>query len=80
MNRRRVATLETVWTKELGLDDPAAIRDDLSARLAYVVTAVTADVVPAGSAEAAVAFGDVSVLIGFLADARRVLQGKEILG
>jgi hypothetical protein len=79
MNRRLV-TLETVWTKELGLEDPSAIHDELSARLAFVVSAVTADVVPAGSADAAVAYGDLSVLIGFLADARRVLQGKEILG
>jgi hypothetical protein len=75
---RRVTGLGEVWTDRLGLEAPAAIPAELEARLANLVTVVTADVPPVGSAGAAVAYGDLWALTGFLADARRVLAGKEI--
>ena len=78
MSRRRTTSLGEVWAERLGLEAPAAIPAELEARLAYVVALVTADVPPVGSADAAVAYGDLWALTGFLADARRVLQGKEI--
>ncbi|ADB32401.1 hypothetical protein Kfla_3341 [Kribbella flavida DSM 17836] len=78
MSRRRVTGLAPVWTERLGLESAAAIPSELEARLSHLVTLVTADVPPADSAAAAVAYGDLWALTGFLADAHRVLQGKEI--
>lgn len=78
MNRHRPTSLDQVWTERLGLEAPAAIPADLQARLASLVALVTADVAPVGSAAAAVAYGDLWALNGFLADASRVLAGKEI--
>jgi hypothetical protein len=78
MNRHHAATLTDVWTARLGLDAPVEIPADLEARFASLVALVTTDVPPAGSADAAVAHGDLWALTGFLADASRVLQGKEI--
>ncbi|MGC4940504.1 hypothetical protein [Kribbella sp. DT2] len=78
MNRRRPAGLNEVWTERLGLDAAVEIPADLEARFAFVVALVTADVPPAGTADAAVAYGDLWALTGFLADAQRVLAGKEI--
>jgi hypothetical protein len=78
MNRRRPTSLNQVWTERLGLEAPVAIPAELGARLASVVALVTADVPPIGSDDAAVAYGDLWALTGFLADAQRVLAGKEI--
>ena len=78
MNRHRSTSLNQVRTERLGLEAPAAIAAELEARFASVVALVTADVPPVGSADAAVAYGDVWALNGFLADAHRVLGGKEI--
>jgi hypothetical protein len=70
--------LGAVWTERLGLDSAAAIPSELEARLSHLVSLVTADVSPADPDAAAVAYGDLWALTGFLADAQRVLQGKEI--
>ncbi|TDU89180.1 hypothetical protein EV138_2740 [Kribbella voronezhensis] len=78
MNRHRAPRLDEVWTERLGLEAAGEIRADLEGRLANVITLVTTDSSPAGSDAAAVASGDLWALTGFLADAQRVLAGKEI--
>jgi hypothetical protein len=80
MNRRRVVTLEQTWADRLGIDSTDAVSDELQARFEHLSRFVlTGEMPPAGksSAEAATAYGDLWVLAGFLADARRLISGQE---
>jgi hypothetical protein len=81
MNRRGRLTLEQTWADRLGLDSTAAVRDELAARFEHLSRFVLTGEMPrrdAVSAEAATAYGDLWVLAGFLADARRVVAGKGV--
>jgi hypothetical protein len=78
MRRLRTVSLGELWADRLGVEDVVGVRGELGARLDSLVTAVSGDVPPAGSAEAAVAYGDLLELAGFLADARGVLGGREV--
>ncbi len=76
---KRLVGICEVWTERLGVEHPDFVHDELVARLSALVTAVTLDVPPAGSAERAVAYGDLWTLVGFLTDAQRALLGSEVV-
>jgi len=81
MKRPHVVTLEAVWADRLGIDSPERVGDELAARFEHLSRFVLGGVMPpAGrsSAEAATAYGDLWVLAGFLADARRLITGREV--
>jgi hypothetical protein len=76
---RRVLSLEDVWADRLGVDTTEGVGDELAARFDHLSRFVLGgEMPPAGTAEAATAFGDLWVLAGFLADARRVINGQEV--
>jgi hypothetical protein len=78
--RRRAARpvgFGAVLAERLGVDE-TQLHDELEARLEALFTTVTGHAPPADSAEAAAAHGDLWALAGFVADARRVLAGKEV--
>jgi hypothetical protein len=81
MSRRHVMqSLEDVWADRLGVDDTSVVRDELGARFEHLSRYVLCGATPpAGQvpAEAAVAYGDLWVLAGFLADAQRALGSEE---
>ncbi|MFF1823836.1 hypothetical protein ACFVWG_41445 [Kribbella sp. NPDC058245] len=73
-------TLPQRWADELGMDSTAAVTTELRERFEHLSRFVLADDMPrAGevSAEAATAYGDFCILVGFLADAHAVLTRKE---
>ena len=80
MNRHRLMTLPERWADELGIDTAAAVSAELQARFECLSRFVLAGLMsPRGevSADAATAYGDLCVLVGFLADAHDVLTRKE---
>lgn len=78
---RRAMTLEQSWADRLGIDNTDAVRDELAARFEHLSRFVLTDEMPrrdAVSAEAATAHGDLWVLAGFLADARKAMAGQGV--
>ncbi|MFI6682000.1 hypothetical protein [Kribbella sp. NPDC050470] len=74
--------LDEVWADRLGIDSAEAVEDELRARFEHLSRFVLCGgMPPAGkagvSAEAATACGELWILTGFLADAKRVLSGEE---
>ncbi|MGW1344253.1 hypothetical protein ACWCOV_24660 [Kribbella sp. NPDC002412] len=82
MSRRRAVTLEQSWADRLGIDSTDQLRDELQARFEHLSRFVlTGEMPPAGkpvSAEAATAYGELWVLAGFLADARKAMAGQGV--
>jgi hypothetical protein len=76
MRRARTAGFREVLAERLGVDEDQ-VQDELEARLGALWATVTGDA-QADSAEVATAHGDLWALAGFVADARRVLAGKEV--
>ncbi|MFC9694667.1 hypothetical protein ACFTSF_39335 [Kribbella sp. NPDC056951] len=73
-------TLPQRWAAELGMDSAADVTTGLRERFEHLSQFLLADEMPrAGeiSAEAATAYGDFCILVGFLADAHDVLTRKE---
>ncbi|TCO45540.1 hypothetical protein EV646_108163 [Kribbella antiqua] len=73
--------LDEVWADRLGIDSVDGVEDELRARFEHLSRFVLCGGMPpagkAVSAEAATAYGELWVLSGFLADAKRVLSGEE---
>ncbi|MFI6680147.1 hypothetical protein [Kribbella sp. NPDC050470] len=82
MSRRRVLSLEESWADRLGIDSADAVGDELAARFEHLSRFVlSGEMPPAGkpvSAEAATAYGELWVLAGFLADARKAMAGQGV--
>ncbi len=82
MSRRGVMTLEQAWADRLGIDGADGVGDELAARFEHLSRFVLdGEMPPAGkpvSAEAATAYCDLWVLVGFLTDAKRLLNGQEV--
>jgi hypothetical protein len=82
MSRRKATTLEETWADRLGVDGLDDVRDELASRfecLSWFV--LTGEMPRAGkpvSAEVATAYCDLWVLVGFLTDAKRLLNGEEV--
>ncbi|GAA1571703.1 hypothetical protein GCM10009789_26570 [Kribbella sancticallisti] len=77
---RRLKTLPERWADELGTDSPAAVNEELGARFEHLSRFVlNNEMRPHGevSDETATAYGDLCVLVGFLADAHDLLTRKE---
>jgi hypothetical protein len=72
----RLANIRYAWVERLGVDADQ-VDAELEARFAALVAAVTDETPPRGSAEAAVAYGDLYTLGAFVTDARRVLSTEE---
>ena len=79
---RRAMTLEQSWADRLGIDSTDAVGNELAARFEHLSQFVlSSEMPPAGkpvSAEAAAAYGELWVLAGFLADARKAMAGQGV--
>ena len=74
-------TLPQWWADQLGIDSADAVEAELRARFEGLSRFVLAGDKPRPgevSAEVATAYGDLWVLAGFLADARRLLTDEEV--
>lgn len=79
MTRRRVMSLQDRWADRLGIDTTEGVEGELAARFEHLSRFVLGEEMPpAGTAEAATACGDLWVLAGFLADARQLINGREV--
>lgn len=76
MSRPRSTGLCAVLAERFGVAEDQ-VHDELEARLGALWATLTGDA-PADSAQVAAAYGDLWALSGFVADARRVLAGKEV--
>lgn len=83
MKRAGVTSLEDLWADRLGVESGDTVQDELQARFEHLSRFVLCGGLlrqgkaGAGSAEAATAHGDLWVLAGFLADARKLLTTQE---
>jgi hypothetical protein len=76
---RHALTLEEVWVDRLGVETTEGLSDELAGRFEFLSRFVLeGEMPPAGSAEAATAFGDLCVLFGFLADVRRLFNSQAV--
>jgi hypothetical protein len=79
MSRRQAPTLEGVWADRLGVVTTQGVCNELAAHFESLSGFVLGgEMPPAGTAEAATAYGDLCVLFGFLADVRRAFEGQEV--
>lgn len=77
---RRVMDLADVYADRLGVESRDAVPAELAARFEHLSRFVLGGEVPSlgrlMSDEAAAAYGEVCVLLGFLVDARSILSGE----